>query len=154
MEDVVTAKAEYSKLDMDGNAVRIRLGATVVNAKQNHVPGARVGGVSVAYMRDGKLRRATGGHCVLACYNAMLPYLCSELPAAQKKALHYCVKAPFLYTHVAIRNWESFQKLAIHQIMAPGSYHSFVALDFPVSIGEYKFPGRPEEPAVLFMLRT
>jgi len=154
MEDVVTAKAEYSKLDMDGNSVRIRLGATVVNAKQNHVPGARVGGVSVAYMRDGKLRRATGRHCVLACYNAMLPYLCSELPAAQKKALHYCVKAPFLYTHVAVRNWESFRKLAIHQIMAPGSYHSFVALDFPVSIGEYKFPGKPEEPAVLFMLRT
>ena len=26
--------------------------------------------------------------------------------------------------------------------------------DFPVTLGEYKFPSKPEEPAVLFMLRT
>ncbi|HVH50159.1 MAG TPA: hypothetical protein VM781_00720, partial [Candidatus Bathyarchaeia archaeon] len=121
-------------------------------AKSGMTRGA--GDVQVAYVRDGKLKRAKARHCVLACYNAMVPYLCPELPDAQKKALHYCVKAPFLYTHVAIRNWEAFQKLGIHQIMAPGGYHSFIALDFPVSIGEYKFPSRPDEPAVLFMLRT
>ena len=152
MEDVVTAKADYSKLDAAENAVRIRLGSTVVNAGSYATSGAR--GVSIAYERGGKLRRVNAKHCVLACYNAMVPYLCPGLPEVQKKALHYCVKAPFIYTHVAIRNWELFQKLGMHQIMAPGSYHSFVALDFPVSIGEYKFPSKPEEPAVLFMLRT
>jgi spermidine dehydrogenase len=153
MEDVVTAKADYSRLDADGNSVRIRLSSTVANVgKSGMTRGA--GDVQVAYVRDGKLNRAQAQHCVLACYNAMVPYLCPELPDAQKKALHYCVKAPFLYTHVAIRNWEPFQKLGIHQIMAPGAYHLYTALDFPVSIGSYKFPGRPEEPAVLFMLRT
>jgi spermidine dehydrogenase len=153
MEDVVTAKAGYSKLDAAENAVRIRLGSTAVNTKQNHTEGAK-SGVSVAYARNGKLHRVKAKHCVLACYNVMVPYLCPELPEKQKEALHYCVKAPFIYTHVAIRNWEPFHKLGIHQIMAPGGYHSFIALDFPVSIGEYKFPGKPEEPAVLFMLRT
>ncbi len=152
MEDVVTAKEDYSKLDTVGNRVRIRLGSTVVNAGLYATRGRR--GVSVAYVRDGKLKQVTAKHCVLACYNAMVPYLCPRLPEAQKKALHYCVKAPFIYTHVAIRNWEAFQKLGIHQIMAPGGYHSFIALDFPVSMGEYKFPSKPEEPAVLFMLRT
>jgi len=151
MEDVVTAKADYSKLDLAENTVRIRLGSTALNAKQN---SSAVAAVSVAYARDGKLRRVKAKHCVLACYNAMVPYLCPELPEKQKKALHYCVKAPFLYTRVAIRNWEMFERLGIHQIMAPGGYHSFVALDFPVNIGEYKFASKPEEPAVLFMLRT
>jgi spermidine dehydrogenase len=84
----------------------------------------------------------------------MVPYLCPELPPAQKKALKYCVKAPFLYTRVAIRNWEAFAKLGIHQIQAPGSYYSYVAMDFPVSVGEYKFPSKPSEPAALFLLRT
>ena len=149
MEDVVTARADYGKLDAQGNAVRIRLGSTAVNAKQDPAEGVRV-----AYVQGGKLRRAKAKHCVLACYNAMVPYLCPELPEKQKQALHYCVKAPFLYTHVAIRNWRPFAKLGIHQIMAPGGYHSFVALDFPVSIGSYKFPSKPEEPAVLFLLRT
>ena len=27
-------------------------------------------------------------------------------------------------------------------------------LDFPVSLGDYKFPSNPQEPMVLFMLRT
>jgi len=153
MEDVVTAKADYSKLDADGNSVRIRLGAMVVNAKQSDATRG-AGEVKVAYVHEGKLKRVRAKHCVLACYNAMVPYLCPELPEAQKKALKYCVKAPFLYTRVAIRNWEPFAKLGIHQIMAPGSYHSYVALDFPVSIGEYKFPSKPEEPGVLFLLRT
>src|SRR5262250_588298 len=56
MEDVVTAKADYSKLDADRSAVRIRLGSTVVNVKQNAAGGAT--GVIVAYVRNGKLRSA------------------------------------------------------------------------------------------------
>jgi spermidine dehydrogenase len=84
----------------------------------------------------------------------MVPYLCPELPDRQKEALHYCVKEPFIYTHVAIRNWRAFHKLGIRQIVSPGSYHSFTMLDFPVSLGTYEFPNKPEEPMVLFMLRT
>jgi spermidine dehydrogenase len=105
-------------------------------------------------MRGGKLQTVQGKACVMACYNGMIPYLCPELPDKQKEALAYLVKKPLVYTHVAIRNWTSFHKLGVHQINAPGGYHSYVALDFPVSIGEYKFPRRPEEPMVLFMLRT
>ena len=157
MEDVVTAKADYSKLDAPENKVKIRLGCTVVNA-QSHKPrpasGDDVGLVSVAYAQSGTLLRVWARRCVLACYNAMVPYLVPELPETQKKALKYCVKAPFLYTRVAIRNWKAFAKLGIHQIQAPGSYHSYVGLDFPVSIGEYRFPSKPDEPAALFLLRT
>jgi spermidine dehydrogenase len=153
MEDAVIAKADYSKLDQAENVVRIRLGSTALNAKQIRAAGTEPS-VSVGYARDGELHRVKAKHCVLACYHAMVPFLCPELPEEQKKALHYCVKAPFVYTHVAIRNWEAFQKLGIHQIMAPGGYHSFIALDFPVSVGEYKFSSKPEEPAALFMLRT
>ena len=151
MEDVVTAKADYDKLDRENQTVRIRLNSTVVNAKQSNPTSSQV---TVAYLRDGRLQTVSAKHCVMACYNAMVPYLCPDLPQKQKDALGYCVKAPFLYTRVAIRNWKPFQELGIHQIMAPGSYYSYAALDFPVSVGDYKFPSKPEEPAVLFLLRT
>ena len=49
------------------------------------------------------------------------------------------MKAPLVYTHVAIKNWTAFQKLGIRHIEAPGSYHTYAALDFPVSLGEYLF---------------
>jgi spermidine dehydrogenase len=150
MEDVVTAKADYSKLDEAGGAVRIRLNSTVVHVQ--HASAAKE--VQIAYVRGGKLQTVAGKNCVLACYNGMIPYLCPELPEKQKAALSYLVKMPLVYTHVALRNWISFAKLNTHHIVAPGGYHTYTALDFPVSLGQYRFPGNPEEPAVLFMLRT
>jgi spermidine dehydrogenase len=105
-------------------------------------------------VRGDRLHSVRASHCVLACYNMMIPYLCPELPEKQKQALHYGVKEPLIYTHVALRNWQPFEKLGIRQIVSPGSYHSFTALDFPVSMGDYQFPRKPEEPMVLFMLRT
>jgi spermidine dehydrogenase len=110
--------------------------------------------VEISYVQEGKLKKTTGKSCILACYNTMVPYLCPELPEKQKEALHYGVKEPFIYTHVAIRNWTAFHKLGIRQIVSPGSYHSFTMLDFPVSLGEYQFSTNPQEPMVLFMLRT
>jgi spermidine dehydrogenase len=152
MEDVVTTRADYSKLDVDGQPVRIRLNSTVVQVKQSGAESHRE--VDIAYVRGKQAWSLHAKHCVLACYNMMIPYICPDLPEKQRDALSYLVKAPLVYTHVAIRNWTSFQKLSIRQIEAPGSYHTYAALDFPVSLGEYKFPSNPEEPMVLFMLRT
>ena len=155
MEDVVTAKADYSRLDRAENAVRLRLNSTVVNVQHSGSNGsAAAKQVRVSYIREGKQFVAKGNYCVLACYNMMIPYLCPELPDPQKQALSYLVKAPLVYAHVVIRNWTCFTKLGIHQIVSPGSYFTYTSLDFPVSLGTYKFPSKPEEPAVLFMLRT
>ena len=153
MEDIVTAHADYSRMDDAGSAVRIRLNSTAVHV-QHSGPADSAREVEVAYMRGGKLQTVRGKACVLACYNGMIPYICPELPQQQKTALAYGVKAPMVYTHVAIRNWTSFQKLGVHQIVAPGSYHTYVALDFPVSLGQYSFPRKPEDPMVLFLLRV
>jgi spermidine dehydrogenase len=153
MEDVVTARADYAHLDQPASATQIRLNSTVVQARHAG-PRATAKEVDVAYVRGDKLHSVRARHCVLACYNMMIPYLCPELPEKQKDALHYGVKEPLIYTHVALRNWQAFAKLGVRQIVSPGSYHSFTALDFPVNIGEYQFPSKPEEPMVLFMLRT
>jgi spermidine dehydrogenase len=153
MDDVVTARADYGKLDDAAHPVRVRLNSTVVHA-QNGNAGAGKQRVEIVYARDGKLHSVSAKQCVLACYNGMIPYLCPELPEKQKKALSYLVKAPLVYTHVALRNWTSFLRLGVRHIVAPGGYHTYTALDFPVSLGSYAFPSKPEAPAVLFMLRT
>jgi len=150
MDDVVTARADYSKLDEASGAVRIRLNSTVVHVQHTNATKE----VQVAYMRGGKLHTVATKNCVLACYHGMIPYICPELPDKQKEALSYLVKMPLVYTHVALRNWTAFAKLNVHHIVAPGGYHTYTALDFPVSLGQYRFPSNPEEPAVLFLLRT
>lgn len=153
MEDVVTEHADYNRLDVSTSNTRIRLNSTAVRVR-NIGPKDSAAEVEVVYVRKDKAESVRAKHCVLACYNGMIPYLAPELPDKQKEALSYLVKAPLVYTHVAIRNWTPFQKLGVRHIVAPGSYHCYVALDFPVSLGEYKFPSTPQEPAVLFMLRT
>ena len=153
MENVVTARADYGKLDQTSSPVRIRLNSTAVRARHiGSVESAKE--VEVSYVQQGKLQYVKGRACILAGYNGMIPYLCEELPEKQKDALHYGVKEPFIYTHVAIRNWSAFHKLGIRQIVSPGSYHCFTMLDFPVSLGQYQFPSDPQQPMVLFMLRT
>ena len=153
MEDVVTALSDYGKLDQSSSSIRIRLNSTAVRVQNSGRPESAKQ-IEVSYVQEGKLRKVAGKSCILACYNSMVPYLCPELPEAQKEALHYCVKEPLIYTHVAIRNWEPFHRLGTRQIVSPGSYHCFTMLDFPVSLGAYQFPSNPQEPMVLFMLRT
>jgi len=153
MDDIVIARADYSRLDQPSSPVRIRLNSTAVRAQASSAAKS-ANEVIVAYVQKGRLRSVRGKSCILAGYNGMVPYLCPDLPAKQKEALHYGVKEPFIYTHVAIRNWTSFQKAGVRQIVSPGSYHSFTMLDFPVSLGTYQFPRTPQEPMVLFMLRT
>jgi spermidine dehydrogenase len=153
MDDIVTARLDYGRLDEAASPVRLRLNSTVVRARHRGDP-ASASEVEVAYVRDGKLASVRAGACVLACWNGIIPHIAPELPAAQKEALAYGVKVPFLYTHVLIRNWTPFQHLGVHQVSAPGSYHSWAALDFPVSLGTYRFPRSPEEPMVLFLMRA
>ncbi len=153
MEDVVTARARYSGLDLPGNAARIRLASTAVRVR--HVdPDDHARGVEVAYVRGGALETVRANACVLACWNGVASYVAPELPAGQREALRYGTKVPLVYTHVAIRNWRSFAQLGVHQISAPGSYHPWTALDFPVDMGSYRSPRVPDDPMVLFMLRT
>jgi spermidine dehydrogenase len=109
MEDVVTARADYGKLDQAASPIRIRLNSTAVRAR--HLgPMDSSKEVEVAYVQNGRLQSVKGKACVLACYNGMVPHLCPELPDKQKEALRYGVKEPLVYTHVAIRKWMAFHK--------------------------------------------
>src|SRR5678810_1290905 len=113
MEDIVTARADYGKLDQPSSPIRLRLNATAARVRHLGPPDA-AREVEVAFVREGKLQSAKAKACVLACYNGMVPYLCTDLPESQKEALHYGVKEPFIYTHVAIRNWAAFHLSLIH----------------------------------------
>src|ERR1700743_3213227 len=151
--DAITARVNYALLDRAGNPVRLRLNSTVVRARNigNAIPSQRV---EVAYVRGGETFLARARGAVLACYNMMIPYLCPELPEAQKKALHSLVKTPLVYSSVALRNWTAFKKLRVHQIHAPGCSPTHRRLNPHVNIGAYKSASSPEEPILLHMVRT
>jgi spermidine dehydrogenase len=153
MEDIVTAKLNYATLDDSSSPVRIRLNSTAILARNIGDPGSAKE-VEVTYVRDGKARAVRGAACILACWNMVIPHMCPELPDAQKEALVYGVKVPLVYTNVQIANWQSFKKLGVSGIRCPGSYFETVTLDFPVSLGAYKFPSNPDESCLLHLERV
>ncbi len=153
MEDIVTARLNYARLDEDGQPVRIRLNSTVVRALHRGDPQSAKE-VEVTYIRGGKAQRVRAKTCILACWNSVIPHLCPEMPEKQKTALVYGVKVPLVYTNVMIRNWTSFQKLGVSSVSCPGGFHTGFSLDIPVSMGDYQFARTPEDPMVLSMIRT
>lgn len=148
MEDIVPARANYAALDRPGQPVRLRLNSTVVRARNID------GGVELHYMRAGKSYRVTAKHAIMACWHMVIPYICPELPEPQKQAMHDNVKVPLVYGSVQLRNWTALKKLGVGYTYCPGAYFSEVTMDFPISMGGYKYTQAPEDSCVLHLVRT
>jgi spermidine dehydrogenase len=148
MDDIVLAPFRYDELDLRENAVRIRLNSTCVNVKD------RKGGAEIAYVRNGNVHRVRAGRAILAGFNSAISYMMPDLPEEQRNALLQNVKAPLVYTKVAVRNWEPWVKLGVHEISGPMSFHCRVKLDYPVSMGGYRHPRTPSEPIGLHLVHV
>jgi spermidine dehydrogenase len=153
-QDSVLAKVDYGKLDRSESPIRIRLGSTA--ARIRHVgPSSSATEVEVVYGRDKKVHTVRAKGVVLACWNMMIPYLCPDLPGAQKEALEYGVKVPLVYTSVALKNWTAFHQLGINGASTPGMYHTGARLEVPTVIGGYNpTPTSPADPILVRMTRT
>lgn len=148
MDDIVTARVDYAALDRPGAPVAIRLSSTAVAIRNSG------SGVDVTYIQSGRPRRVTASHAILACYQAMVPYLTAgEIAKAQADALHANVRAPLIYVTLAARNWHAWKNLGVAHITNPGGkYEAY--LDYPVSLGAYRFARDPSEPICVHLEHT
>lgn len=152
MEDSITARYEYGALDDPASRVRLRLDSTVIHAAHDGPPQSAKG-VRVTYVRGSKASRVTAKTCILACNNAVIPYLWDEIPKSQAQALRAQVRQPILITSVAVKNWRAWKALGIGAALSPGSYHLGVRLGYPLSLGDYQFLDDPDQPTTLTLFR-
>ena len=146
MEDLVTARADYSLLDRSDSDIRIRLNSTVVNAV-NTPDGKHV---DVTYVKNGEVYRARARHTVMACYNNIIPHICPDVAETQVEAIAYATKVPFVISSIAIRNWQAFAEAGFTWLYSPGDVvFKDMFLDFPVSMGDYHYSKGPDEPIVI-----
>lgn len=149
MDDIVTAKFDYSLLDREKQGTRIRLNSTVVDLQ--HRAGALDGRVDVTYVQGGEARTVLADRVIWAGYHAMLPHICPDVPAAQGEALSASVRAPLVYTNVLIRNWRALAELGVDRLYCPGSFFHNVTFTHAVSFGDYRFSTSPDDPVVLHL---
>jgi len=55
---------------------------------------------------------------------------------------------------VALRNWRPWVKLGVHNINNPAGFYSIFKLDYPVSLGDYRFAKGPEEPVIVHFVHV
>jgi spermidine dehydrogenase len=147
-EDVATSRFDYAALDRHDQGTRIRLNSTVVGARQS---GDRV---EVDYVQKGEALRVTADHCVLACYNGLIPHLCPEMPDNQKEALRYGVKIPFVYANVLLDNGHAFSKVGASFVSCPSDSFLVIAAAPPTTSGGYQPPSGPDDPMVVLMMAS
>ncbi len=148
-EDVAVARFDYAALDQKNQPTRIRLNSTAVGVRETS--GNRV---EIDYVQQGNGLRVTADHCVLACYNGIIPHLCPELPDRQKEALGYGVKTPFVYASVLLDNGRAFSKLGATLVQCPSDPFVAVASAPPATSGGYQPPAGPEDPMVVLMMAS
>jgi spermidine dehydrogenase len=152
MDDIVSARFDYNKLDGGESPVRLRLNATAVNVRHIGAPETAKK-VELTYVQDGTARRVSARRCILACYHAIIPYLCPELPDKQKDALTKTIRMPLVSINVLVDNWTAFENLGIYAAYCPGSYCCDVRLTYPLRFADYSSARSPDQPMTIHMYR-
>ena len=147
IDDLLTARFDYSQLDQPDRPVQLRLNSTVVNVQE-----AEDQTVSVAYVQQGEAYRVKTKRCILACYNALIPHLCPDLPEAQKENLAYSVKGPMVIANVLLKNGQAFYSDDSEMYYCPASPFDVVTKVPPTSLGDYETSSNPDDPMVVYML--
>jgi len=146
MEDVVSARVDYSLLDRNDHRIRIRLNSTVVDVA--HVNDSQV---ETQYVLGDKAYSVRSNAVVMACWNSVIPFICHEFSDKQTEALLYGQKSPLVYTGVLVSNWNSFVDAGISQVSAPGGYHPSIGLQPSLELGRYQTSRSPDQPIVVRM---
>jgi spermidine dehydrogenase len=150
---VETERFDYSTLDRPGQPTRVRLNSTVVRAK--HVgPSPRLFDedkreVEVTYVQpDGKALKVRAKDVVMAGNNNMIPYICPELPEAQRAALRDVVRCINVQINVLLRDWKAFAKLGVSSVAFPNAFINSISLDQPRTFGKLATWTDPSQPVM------
>ena len=154
METLSSSVLDSAALDDPAAALRVRLRSTVLGLR--HIgPPAQAEQVELRYVDgSGRERTVRTRQVLLACWHRVIAQLSDELPAAQVRALQDQVKVPLLYTTVLLSNWQAWHRAGIAAIETPGGFWQEVGLDFPVSMGDIRFPQQPDAPMLLHLAKV
>jgi spermidine dehydrogenase len=106
LQAVATGAVNFSALDREGAAVRLRLQATAVHIRHDGSES-----VLVTYVRAGKLYRVRAKAVVMGSGGWVNRNIVMDLPSSHVQAYEQFRYGPVLTANVAVRHWRFFDKL-------------------------------------------
>ena len=147
VEDIVTTRINYARLDRPGATVRIRLGSLAVRARQVGDPDHHARLWCTTRERDGCMLSVDAVHPGLLEHDHPVS-VPGAARAAERGAGVRREGTPRLYQR-RTPNWTAFHQLGVRTIAAPGCFHHTVSLHEPINIGTYRYARTPEAPVLL-----
>jgi spermidine dehydrogenase len=161
-EGVCRGNVDFGALDRAGAPVRIRLRATVI-AVAHDGPPERSSGVTVAYVRQGRVFRVRARAVIMAGGSWSTKRAVRDLPAAHREAYAHFYRSPCMMANVAVRSWRFLYDMGIsgcrwfegvgnylevRKLATLGPSPSTVGPDSPTVLTLkvlYSYPGEPIE---------
>jgi spermidine dehydrogenase len=112
LETVCQNRVNFSTLDRPGNAVRMRLGCTVVRVEHER-QAEKSDFVWVTYTRTEKLYRVKARSVVMASPTFVNRRIVHDLDSAHREAANHFYYAAHMTINIAVRNWQFLYKMGI-----------------------------------------
>jgi spermidine dehydrogenase len=102
----------------------------------------------------GSAKRVTAKHCILACYNSLIPHLCPEMSDTQREGLSYGEKTPFVYANVQLKNGRAWSQLGASFFQCPFDPFQWLSSAPKMTVGGYEPPMSSDDPMLVFMMNS
>lgn len=150
-------RLDYSRLDLPGARVRVRLSSLAVLVREAPPRTAgrdRSAPVTVAYFDDERVRTVRAGAVVMACWHGIIPYLIPDLPPDQRAAFAQAVRTPIVYATARLRHARPWHQAGADRVRFTGAYWAHAELaptahrdpDAPISAHLLHLAARPGLP--------
>jgi spermidine dehydrogenase len=146
--DVIGGHTDFASLDREGEAVRIRLAATVIDVRHAG-PRDASERVRVTYLYGGRAYTVEAAGVVMASGGWMNRYVLPDLPDSHQAAYETFHHAPILVANVALRNWQFLERLGIAACLYEGDLGFSCNIRRPMYAGSYRPPFGPNHPTLL-----
>ncbi|MFC7590916.1 FAD-dependent oxidoreductase [Nonomuraea antimicrobica] len=117
---------------------RLRPSSPVVSVRDG------AGSASVGYFDGHRVRTVEAGAVILACWNAVVPYLVPALPEARRRALREAVRVPLVSATVRLRDAGAWRRLGVRRVRWTGAYWSWCEFAPPGGVRLLATPCRSE----------
>lgn len=147
-EHVITGRINFRALDQPDNAVRMRLGATVVRIEHESLPDSAEH-VWITYRQAGKTYRLRARGIVMASGSWTNRYIVHDLPQKYQEAYRHFLYSSVLVANVALTNWRFLYKLGLTGCRWFSGFGYTCNIRQPMIVGDYKPPLHPDKPVIL-----
>jgi spermidine dehydrogenase len=149
-DSLLYSAVNFAALDREGQATRIRLGATTIRVEHH---SSRNDGLQVTYEKNGELFKVEARAAVMASGGWVNKHILADMPDDLRAAYDQFFYAPALIVNVALRQWRFLYDLDVTACRwfddADGFGYCCNLRQNMVGAGQHAPPLHPDRPAVL-----